>query len=208
MTPEQIALVQSTFEKVRPISQTAAEMFYGRLFELDPSVRPLFKGDMKEQERKLMVTIEIMAKGLSVQEVILPALQELGKRHVRYGVKPEHYGTVGSALLWTLEQGLGEEFTLDVREAWAEAYNLMAGAMKEASAEVAETPVEAGLQAQMLAQQKQLEAQQQQIDATNQLLSELRDIYTLLQQATVPSPSKSQNGITWWRRLWHWTAKT
>ena len=208
MTPEQIALVQRTFEKVRPISETAAELFYGRLFALDPSVRPLFKGDMKEQQRKLMDTLEIMAKGLSVQEVILPALKGLGKRHAGYGVKPEHYGTVGSALLWTLQQGLGEEFTPEVREAWAEAYNLMAGVMKEASVEVAETPVELGLQSQMLAQQRQLEAQQQQIDATNQLVKELRDIYTLLQQSAVPSPIKSQNGTTWWHRLWHRAAKT
>ena len=207
MTPQQIALVQSTFEKIRPISQAAAEMFYGRLFELEPSLRPLFSEDMKEQERKLMATLEIMAKGLSVQEVILPALQELGKRHVRYGVKPEHYGTVASALLWTLDQGLGEEFTLDVREAWIEAYTLMAGVMKEASAEIPETPVEVGMQAHMLAQQKQLEAQQQQIEATNQLVKELRDIFAVLQQASVPPPSKPQNGIPFWRRLWPWVAK-
>ena len=206
MTPAQIALVQSSFEKVRPNSQAAGEIFYDRLFELEPSVRPRFKGDMKQQQRKLMDTFEIIVKGLSIQEVILPALQELGKRHVRYGVQPEHYDTVASALLWTLDNALGEEFTLDVRDAWVEAYTFMSGVMKEASAETPETSVEVGLQAQMLTQQKQLEAQQQQIDVTNQLVKELRDIFALLQQTSVPGPRKSQNGITLWRRLWPWAA--
>jgi hemoglobin-like flavoprotein len=207
MTPEQITLVHSSFEKVLPMSQDVARLFYGRLFELDPSLLPMFKEDMKEQERKLMVTLEIMVKGLTVQEVIVPALQELGKRHAGYGVKPEHYDTVASALLWTLEQGLGEEFTPDVREAWAEAYTLMAGVMKEASAQIPETPTEVGLQAQMQAQRQQLVAQQQQIDSTNNLVKELRDIFALLQQSSVSQPSQSHNGTTWWSRLWSWTVK-
>ena len=207
MTPEQITLVQSSFEKVLPMSQDVGRLFYGRLFELDPSLRPLFKEDMKEQEHKLMVTLEIMAKGLSVQEVIIPALQQMGKRHAGYGVKPEHYDTVGSALFWTLEQGLGEEFTPDVREAWTEAYTLISGVMKEASAEIPEPTTDVSLQAQMLAQQQQLLAQQQQIDSTNNLVKELRDIFALLQQATLPPPSQSQNGTTWWKRWWSWTTK-
>ena len=97
MNPEQIELVQSSFEKVKPIASVAAELFYNRLFELDPTTKQLFKGDMKEQQRKLMDTLEIMAKGLSVQEVIVPALRSLGARHAGYGVKVEDYDTVGAA---------------------------------------------------------------------------------------------------------------
>ena len=202
MNPEQIELVQSSFEKVRPIAPVAAEMFYNRLFELDPDTKGLFKGDIKVQQRKLMDTLEIMAKGLSVQEVILPALRELGKRHVGYGVKPEHYATVGSALLWTLEKGLGEEFTPAVKEAWSEAYGLMTSVMQEAAADVAEAPtLEMTLQAQIQGQQKQLEAQQQQIDVTNQLVKEIQQLHSLMQQGSVPTNGKSPNGVAWWRRL-------
>ncbi len=202
MNPEQIELVQSSFEKIRPIAPVAAELFYNRLFELDPSTKDLFKGDIKEQQRKLMDTLEIMAKGLSVQEVILPALRELGKRHVGYGVKPEHYATVGSALLWTLEKGLGEEFTPAVKEAWSEAYGLMTSVMQEAAADVAEAPtLEMTLQAQIQGQQKQLEAQQQQIEATNQLVKEIQHLHSLMQQGSGPTDGKSLNGVAWWRRL-------
>ncbi len=202
MTPEQITLVQSSFESVKPIAQTAAELFYGRLFELNPSLRPLFKTDMSEQQRKLMDTLEILAKGLRVQQVILPALKDLGRRHVGYGVKDEHYEAVGSALLWTLEKGLGEQFTPEVKEAWVAAYGLISGVMKEAAAEATESAApQRDLQAQMLAQQQQLAAQQQQIEATNQLVRELRDIFTVLQQNSQVA-SKPQTNISWWRRLW------
>ena len=138
MTSEQIALVQSSFEKIRPIASVAGAMFYSRLFQLDESLKHLFKGDKTEQQRKLMATLEIMAKGLSVQEVILPTLRELGKRYAGYGVEPQHYATVGSALLWTLEKGLGEDFTPAVKEAWTEAYGLIASVMQEAAAEAAD----------------------------------------------------------------------
>jgi nitric oxide dioxygenase len=133
MTPEQKHLVQSTFAKVSPIADQAASLFYGRLFALDPALRPLFKGDMTEQGRKLMKTIAVAVSSLDKLGDLVPAVQELGRRHVAYGVKPEHYDTVGSALLWTLEKGLGPDFTPGVKEAWTVVYGLLAGAMKEAA---------------------------------------------------------------------------
>ncbi|MEW5707802.1 MAG: globin family protein [Pseudomonadota bacterium] len=134
MTPQQIALVQSTWSKVVPIQEQAARLFYDKLFEMDPSLRPLFKGDMMEQGRKLMAMISTAVNGLTRLNEIVPAVQALGRRHVGYGVKEAHYETVGAALLWTLEQGLGPSFTPEVRQAWATAYGLLAGVMKEAAA--------------------------------------------------------------------------
>ena len=136
MQSNQIDLVQQSFELVEPIAETAASLFYNRLFELDPSLRQLFRGDMTEQGRKLMQALKMVVKGIRRIEAILPAVQELGRRHVQYGVQDEHYDTVGEALLWTLEKGLGEAFTPDVKEAWTAAYVLLAGAMKQAAAEV------------------------------------------------------------------------
>lgn len=100
MTPEQIQLVQSTWAKVLPIADKAAELFYGKLFDLDPAVKPMFKGDMTEQGRKLMQTIGMVANSLTRLDEIVPVVQDMGRRHVDYGVKPEHYDTVGAALLW------------------------------------------------------------------------------------------------------------
>ena len=136
MSPEQIALVQKSFKHVEPIAEIAAGLFYDRLFELDPALRPLFRGDIKEQGRKLMQTLGIVVKGLTRLDTILPAVEELGRRHVHYGVQDRHYDTVGAALLWTLEKGLGAAFTPQVEDAWATAYGLLAGAMKAAAASV------------------------------------------------------------------------
>src|SRR5262245_56374071 len=122
MTPKQIMLIQTSFEQVVPIADTAAALFYGRLFELDPSLRPLFRGDMGEQGRKLMTTLKVVVNGLPRLEALVPAVQTLGQRHAIYGVKDEHYQTVGAALLWTLEQGLGEAFSPETKDAWATAY--------------------------------------------------------------------------------------
>jgi nitric oxide dioxygenase len=135
MTPLQVRLVQETFALVSPIAATAARLFYDRLFTLDPSLRPLFRGDIEEQGRKLMAALTLVTQGLSVPEKILPAVRALGQRHVSYGVRDEHYATVGAALLWTLEQGLGDHFTPQVRDAWAAAYSLLAAEMQDASAE-------------------------------------------------------------------------
>ena len=136
MTPQQVALVKQSFALVAPIAETAAELFYGRLFELDPSLRPMFRGDMKEQGRKLMQMLAVVVANLERLETLLPAVEALGRRHAGYGVKDEHYATVATALLWTLEQGLGEGFTPAVREAWTTAYLTLAGVMQQAAAEV------------------------------------------------------------------------
>lgn len=131
MTPNQISLVQKSFGIVP--AEIAAELFYARLFELDPSLRSLFKGDMKVQGRKLMDMIAVAVRGLNNLEAIVPAVQDLGVRHAGYGVTPDHYETVGSALLWTLEKGLGEQFTDDVRVAWTDAYTLLSTTMIDAA---------------------------------------------------------------------------
>jgi hemoglobin-like flavoprotein len=127
----QKALVQTSFAQVRPIADVAAAMFYRRLFELDPTLRPLFKGDMGEQGRKLMEMIGLAVKGLDRPEALLPALAALGRRHAGYGVNESDYETVGEALLWTLEQGLGPSFTPDIRDAWAALYRFVADTMRE-----------------------------------------------------------------------------
>ena len=128
-----IDAVQSTFAKVEPIAPQAAELFYGRLFELDPSLKPMFKGNMEEQGAKLMRMIGIAVRGLNDLGSIVPAVQNLGVRHIEYGVKDEHYDTVGAALLWTLEQGLGDDFTPDVKQAWTDVYTVLATTMKDAA---------------------------------------------------------------------------
>lgn len=135
MTPQQISLVKTSWQKVLPISDKAAELFYGKLFEMDPALEPLFSGDMTEQGRKLMLMINTAVNSLDRLDAIVPAVQGLGKRHVAYGVKDEHYDTVAGALLWTLEAGLGDSFTPDVKEAWVRTYTILATTMKEAAAE-------------------------------------------------------------------------
>jgi len=136
MTPEQKQLVQDSFAKVAPIAPQAAELFYGRLFELDPALKPLFKGDMTEQGKKLMSTLGVAVGSLDNLDALIPVLQNLGRGHVAYGVQDAHYDTVGTALLWTLEQGLGDGFTPDVKAAWSEVYTIVATVMKEAAADV------------------------------------------------------------------------
>ena len=137
MTPEQKDLVQSTFADVAPIADTAAKLFYSKLFELDPKLKSLFKGDMEEQGRKLMKIIGTAVNGLDKLDEIVPVVEDLGKRHVGYGVKDKDYTTVGTALLWTLKQGLDDKFTSDVEEAWTVVYTLLADTMKTAAAQAA-----------------------------------------------------------------------
>jgi hemoglobin-like flavoprotein len=129
MTPDQVKAIQESFAKVAPISETAAELFYGRLFEIAPEVKPLFRGDMKEQGRKLMGTLAVVVNGLNDLNAILPAASALAKRHVEYGVKPDHYAPVGAALLWTLERGLGEHWTPALAGAWTAAYTVLSDYM-------------------------------------------------------------------------------
>ncbi len=134
LTLQQKQLVQESWEKVKPISETAAELFYSKLFELDPELKSLFKSsDMKEQGKKLMLMIGAAVKGLDSLGELVPTVQSLGKRHVGYGVKEEHYATVGEALLDTLEKGLGDDYTADTKEAWVITYTTLANVMKEAS---------------------------------------------------------------------------
>jgi len=135
VAPDDIKLVKDSWTKVVPISETAAELFYTKLFELDPSVRAMFKGDMKEQGRKLMAILNTAVNALDNLEAIVPAVQAMGKRHVGYGVKDEHYDTVGEALIWTLGAGLKDDFTEDTKTAWIEVYTLVADTMKAAAAE-------------------------------------------------------------------------
>jgi hemoglobin-like flavoprotein len=132
-----IALVQRTWEQVVPIADTAAQLFYDRLFELDPSLRSMFASDMTEQRKKLMQMITVAVRGLSRIEELVPAIQALGRRHANYGVTDAHYDTVGAALLWTLERGLGEAYTAEAHAAWAATYNTLATVMRNAAQDLA-----------------------------------------------------------------------
>jgi len=135
VTTAQKTLVQDSFAAVAAIADDAAILFYQRLFELDPSLRAMFKSDMAEQRRKLMLMLTAAVKGLDRLDQLVPVVKDLGRRHGRYGVEETHYETVGEALLWTLEMGLGRGFTPEVKEAWAAIYTLLATTMKEAARE-------------------------------------------------------------------------
>jgi hemoglobin-like flavoprotein len=132
MTPRQKELVQTTWSKVVPISDTAAGLFYGKLFELDPALRPMFSSDIKEQGKKLTTMITVAVRGLDDLTTLVPAVQALGRRHAGYGVKDEHYAIVAAALLWTLEKGLGNDWNNEVRDAWVVVYTILADTMKQA----------------------------------------------------------------------------
>lgn len=134
MSPEQKNLVKSTWAMVVPIADTAAGLFYDRLFAIDTSTRSMFTStNMAEQRKKLMQALAFVINGLDATEQLLPTIQSLGRNHVRYGVTDTHYDSVGSALLWTLEQGLEDAWTPNVKEAWVAAYTLVAGVMKDAA---------------------------------------------------------------------------
>ena len=137
MTNEQIKLVQDSFMQVAPIAETAAQLFYARLFELDPDLELLFKGNLTEQGRKLMQMLALAVNSLDRMEQLLPVVRSLGARHVSYGVRDRDYDTVGQALLWTLQKGLGPAFTPDVEAAWSNVYATLASAMQSGT----ETPV-------------------------------------------------------------------
>src|SRR5438128_1668487 len=134
MNSKQIELVQSSFKMVQPIADQAARLFYQRLFEIDPSLRPMFRGDMEEQGRKLMQMIGVAVNALRRLDQVLPAVEDLGRRHAAYGVRDEHYETVAAALLWTLATGLGDAFTSEVSDAWVAMYGAVTSAMKRGAA--------------------------------------------------------------------------
>ena len=138
MTPRDIELVQSSFAKVAPIAEQAAAMFYDRLFEIDPSLKSLFHGDMTAQGKRLMAMIEAAVNGLDDLDTLVPVVQDLGRRHRRYGVQDSHYNTVARALLDTLEKGLGEAFTKETREAWTAVYTVLSTTMIAAAADAPE----------------------------------------------------------------------
>jgi hemoglobin-like flavoprotein len=133
MNETQKKLVQESWAKVVPIAEQAADIFYGKLFEADPALRALFKGDMKAQGKKLMQMISVAVAGLDRLGDIVPAVQALGKRHVGYGVQDSHYDTVGGALLDTLSVGLGPAFTPEVKDAWVVVYGVLSTTMKDAA---------------------------------------------------------------------------
>ena len=133
MTPNQIDLVQRSWAQVAPMGEAAVLMFYERLFFMDPSLRILFRGDMTKQSRKVLAMLSFTVDALRRPADIMPLVQSMGRRHTGYGVRDEHYDTVGAALLWTLEQGLGSAFTPAVREAWTAALGVLAGTMKDAA---------------------------------------------------------------------------
>lgn len=136
MTPDQVTMVQESFKKVVPIAGTAADLFYDRLFEIAPEVRAMFPDDLSEQKKKLIAMLATAVTNLHQVDKIVPAVEDLGKRHVAYGVTDKHYEPVGAALLWTLEKGLGEAFTPPVKAAWTETYMTLAGVMQKAAAAV------------------------------------------------------------------------
>lgn len=135
VSAEEKQLVQESFAKVLPIADQAADLFYDRLFELAPELRAIFPDDMSEQKKKLMAMLNVAVKGLDRPEKLVPQLEELGRKHGGYGVSDADYDPVGSALLWTLEQGLAEAFTPDVKAAWISVYELVSGIMSTAAAE-------------------------------------------------------------------------
>jgi hemoglobin-like flavoprotein len=137
MTPQQISLVKNSWQKISPIADTAATLFYQRLFELDPQLQSLFKHDMQDQGRKLMNTITFAVNALDNLNSLVPAVEDLGRRHVAYGVADKDYDTVAQALLWTLQKGLGDAFTPATKQAWTETYTLLAQTMIKAANTVA-----------------------------------------------------------------------
>ena len=134
MTPEQKTHVKTTWQLVVPIADKAAQLFYGKLFEIDPSTQSMFKStDMPEQRKKLVLALGAVIAGLDNLAPLVPVLENLGKKHVAYGVRDEHYDSVGAALLWTLEQGLQDKWTSQVKDAWIAAYTAVAGVMRDAA---------------------------------------------------------------------------
>lgn len=133
LSTQQIQLIRDSWQRVLPMKKQAAELFYGRLFELDPSVKSLFKGKLDFQGDKLMTTLNVVVNSLDDLSSVEAMLQAMGERHIIYGVEAAHYETVGAALLWVLQQSLGDYFTEEVEEAWVIAYGLVATTMKEAA---------------------------------------------------------------------------
>jgi hemoglobin-like flavoprotein len=130
LTANDVALVRASFAMVAPIQGAAADLFYDHLFAIAPQLRPLFPADLTEQKRKLMAMISAAVGGLGDLAKLVPVVKALGARHAGYGVAAAHYAIVGEALLWTLERGLGDKFTPDVKSAWTKVYGVLAATMQ------------------------------------------------------------------------------
>ena len=130
VTPKQIELVQASWKQIAPVAEDVPTLFYDKLFSLDPALKPLFKGEIAQQGRKLMQMISTAVEGLGRIESLAPAVRDLGARHREYGVRDRDYDTVAAALLWTLDRGLGSAFTVEVEDAWVAVYGVLAGTMK------------------------------------------------------------------------------
>ena len=141
MTPRQIELVQSSLNMIGSNLESVAMMFYDRVFELDSAFRPMFRGPREDQARKVAHVLTVVVQGLSRPQQILGAVEELGRRHLAYGARPEHYAVFGAALLWTLQTALGDAFTPDLREAWASAYFFLSSSMQQAAANAETVPI-------------------------------------------------------------------
>jgi hemoglobin-like flavoprotein len=135
ITPTQIALIRTSFAQVAPTAAMTADLFYGRLFETAPRLRVLFPDDLSEQKTKLMAMLGTVVDGLDRLDTLMPAVRALGQRHRGYGITAEDFYPVGSALLWTLEQGLGDAFTAETKDAWVTAYAVLSQAMIDAGSE-------------------------------------------------------------------------
>ena len=138
LTAHQKRLIRQSFESIQGYSDSVVLLFYGRLFELEPATRSLFKISIREQARKLMDTLSTVVDALDRFEKLLPYLTELGQRHLGYGVQPQHYEILRSALLWAMGQALGVEFDRDTRAAWENLLTTISAVMLEAAAQKAE----------------------------------------------------------------------
>jgi len=133
MNAHQVTLVQQSFEKVAALGEKVAELFYAELFAIDPSLRQMFSGNMQEQHRKLLSALAMVIRSLHTPEKIIGPAQKLAVKHLDYGVIPIHYTYVGNALLRTLKKGLGDQFTPELRDAWVDAFRILATVMKQAA---------------------------------------------------------------------------
>ena len=141
MTPEKIHMVQASFDKILPVAETVSALFYNRLFELDPLLRPIFPVDLQGQGHKLIAMIHVVVANLGRLDTVVPAIQALGRRHSSYGVADQHYETFCAALIWALERCLADDFTPEVRGAWVEMYAVLSNTMKAATQVPALNPV-------------------------------------------------------------------
>ena len=177
MNPQQIELIQSSWKKVLPIADTAADLFYGRVFEIAPGARALFAEDMAKQKKALLAMLGRVVASLNDLGGLVPAVQELGERHIGYGVEPAHYAVVGEALLWTLEQGLGDDWNSDLSDAWASAYGVLSTTMIDAANARAESDRKleeeaARAEAEQQAAERKAEAEAEKAEAEAKVIAE------------------------------------